>query len=174
MAAEACVARAPLTKWVARCRHGGSRAFEDRSSAPTTLPTRLPVEMIKLIDTAAEERILRAQNHARIGRLWAHLPGRDCLALAALTGNFPAERNGPSGENDRYTGPVAACFPGHMIHLDVKKVGKTPNGGEWRDRGGDFTAGLASTRGACRRVGCGTETPFGTAASGRLRARSCD
>ena len=125
MAAEACVARAPLTKWVARCRHGGSRAFEDRSSAPTTLPTRLPVEMIKLIDTAAEERILRAQNHARIGRLWAHLPGRDCLALAALTGNFPAERNGPSGENDRYTGPVAACFPGHMIHLDVKKVGKT-------------------------------------------------
>ena len=41
----------------------------------------------------------------------------------------------PTGENNRETGKIIARFPGHMLHLDVKKVGKIPDGGGWRLHG---------------------------------------
>lgn len=32
---------------------------------------------------------------------------------------------------------IIACWPGHMVHLDVKKVGRIPDGGGWRIHGRD-------------------------------------
>src|SRR5699024_11592574 len=48
----------------------------------------------------------------------------------------------PTGENNRETGKFIARFPGHMLHLDVKKVGQIPAGGGWRLHG----RGHAKTR----------------------------
>ena len=59
----------------------------------------------------------------------------------------------PSGENNRHTAPITAAFPGQMIHLDVKKLGKIPDGGGWWAYGRNSTAGRASKRGPGRRVG---------------------
>ena len=39
------------------------------------------------------------------------------------------------GENLRQPGKIVARFPGHMVHLDVKKVGRIPDGGGWRIHG---------------------------------------
>lgn len=41
----------------------------------------------------------------------------------------------PSGANNRAVRKITAQFPGHMIHLDVKKVGRIPDGGGWRAHG---------------------------------------
>lgn len=38
----------------------------------------------------------------------------------------------PNGENNRKPGKIVAHWPGHMAHLDVKKVGRIPDGGGWR------------------------------------------
>src|SRR5687768_14690598 len=34
----------------------------------------------------------------------------------------------PGGENNRKRGKITARRPGHMVHLDVKKVGRIPDG----------------------------------------------
>ena len=40
-----------------------------------------------------------------------------------------------------------------MVHLDVKKIGRIPEGGGWRAHGRDSEAGRASKRGSGQRVG---------------------
>ncbi|MCT3016083.1 transposase, partial [Propionibacterium freudenreichii] len=48
---------------------------------------------------------------------------------------------GPTGATNHRTGRIIARFPGHMIHLDVKKVGRISDGGGWRVHGrGNVTA----------------------------------
>lgn len=54
----------------------------------------------------------------------------------------------------RRPGRIVARDPGHMIHVDVKKVGKIPDGGGWKVHGRDSDLGRASKRGKDRRVGC--------------------
>jgi transposase InsO family protein len=41
----------------------------------------------------------------------------------------------PSGEPNRIPGTITARWPGHMVHLDVKKVGRIPDGGGWKAHG---------------------------------------
>lgn len=41
----------------------------------------------------------------------------------------------PSGDSNREPRKIAARRPGHMIHIDVKKVGRIPDGGGWRVHG---------------------------------------
>ena len=51
----------------------------------------------------------------------------------------------PGGENNRKPGKITARRPGHMVHLDVKKVGRIPDGGGWRIHGrGSDQAEVAS------------------------------
>jgi len=50
VAAEAGIARATLSKWVARYRQGGTEALEDRSSAPLHCPTQTSAETVDLIE----------------------------------------------------------------------------------------------------------------------------
>ena len=49
---------------------------------------------------------------------------------------------------------ITARGPGHMVHLDVKKIGRIPVGGGWRAHGRDCENARAATRGPGRRVGC--------------------
>ncbi|GAA2344030.1 hypothetical protein GCM10010416_77080 [Streptomyces caniferus] len=41
----------------------------------------------------------------------------------------------PNGESNRKQQKITARRPGHMIHVDVKKVGRIPDGGGWRVHG---------------------------------------
>ncbi len=129
-------------------------ALEDHSSVPTTRPTRLPVEVIELIDT------WRRQNKCSACRITHELAiQRHTCAVRTVSrwlhrlGITRRRDLDPSGENNRRTGPNTAAFPGHMIHLDVKILGKIPNGGGWWAHERDSAAGRASKRGPGRRVG---------------------
>ncbi|MDK8179157.1 integrase core domain-containing protein, partial [Micrococcus luteus] len=48
---------------------------------------------------------------------------------------------------------ITARGPGHMVHLDVKKIGRIPDGGGWRAHGRDCENARAAKRGPGRRVG---------------------
>ena len=54
----------------------------------------------------------------------------------------------PDGASNRIPGRITARYPGHMIHLDVKKAGRIPAGGGWRvhGRGSDAAKAAARTR----------------------------
>ena len=58
----------------------------------------------------------------------------------------------PDGEDLRKPGKIMARYPGHMVHMDVKKVGKIPGGG-WRAHGRGSQKALASKRAHKQNVG---------------------
>ena len=59
----------------------------------------------------------------------------------------------PTGENNREARRIIARFPGHMLHLDVKKVGKIPDGGGGRAHARGSAKALAGKRAHRQRVG---------------------
>ena len=59
----------------------------------------------------------------------------------------------PTGEQLPRPGKITARYPGHMIHLDVKKIGKIPDGGGWRVHGRGSEQALASKRTHKQKVG---------------------
>lgn len=50
----------------------------------------------------------------------------------------------PSGESNREPRQIIARRPGHMVHIDMKKVGRIPEGGGWRVNGRNGPGGLSS------------------------------
>ncbi|MEV7239435.1 leucine zipper domain-containing protein [Streptomyces sp. NPDC051020] len=52
----------------------------------------------------------------------------------------------PGGESNCKPGEIVARWPGHMVHLDVKKVGRIPDGGGWRIHGRDSDQAKAADR----------------------------
>lgn len=130
VAAEAGIACSTLTKWVARYREDGVDGLEDRSSAPATRPTRIPLEVVELIDCFGRDHKWSAR---RIHHELAHLGHYCCLrTVSRWLKRFGINRRrdlDPIGENNRTAGTITARFPGRMLHMDVKKVGKIPDGG---------------------------------------------
>lgn len=128
-AAEAAgVSRATVYKWLARYRAEGEAGLEDRSCRPLRSP--------RLLDARLEERILLARRRRRWG------PHRISYALGVprSTVHKVLVRNGVSrlSDFDRPTGmPVRYVKdrPGQLLHVDVKKLGRIPDGGGWRIHG---------------------------------------
>jgi hypothetical protein len=110
-------------KWVRRYLEGGAAALLDRSSCPRSSPGRLPAHV--------EERILSYRRERRVGAhriadalcipqstVSAVLAGggcRCCVTSIARLGQVVRY------ERDR---------PGELVHVDVKKQGRIPDG--WR------------------------------------------
>jgi transposase InsO family protein len=65
----------------------------------------------------------------------------------------------PTGQVNRTPRRIIARWPGHMVHLDVKKVGQIPQGGGWRVHGRGSEQAKQARRGKTR----------GTARGGRAR-----
>jgi transposase InsO family protein len=51
-----------------------------------------------------------------------------------------------AGATNRSSTRIVARYPGHMVHLDVKKVGRIPDGGGWRIHGRGSEAAKAVDR----------------------------
>ena len=127
VAAEAGIARATLSKWLARYHQGGTQALEDRSSAPAHRPTRTSAKTVDLI-----EHWRRA--HKWSARRISHELAARGTVVSVRTVTRWLDRAGlnrrrdidPTGQSNRVVKPIVARFPGHMIHLDVKKVGRIP------------------------------------------------
>ena len=147
VAAEFRISRATLSKWVNRYLLHGEDGLIDRSSAPTHRPTRLPVEVVELIETWRRE-------HKWSARRIAHELAARGIGCAIRTVTRWLDRLGlnrlrditPDGQDLRAPGKIVARFPGHMIHLDVKKAGQIPEGGGWRTHGRGAVPVLAARR----------------------------
>ena len=135
VAAEAGISRACLSKWKARYDADGEDGLIDRSSAPFARPTQLAPAVVDLIETWRREHKWTARQIAR------ELNGRGHACSVATVGRW-LRRLGinrrkdldPEGHSNRVVGTITARFAGHMVHLDVKKVGRIPDGGGWRPR----------------------------------------
>src|ERR1700690_949371 len=120
-------------KWLSRYRAEGPGGLADRSSRPKRTPHRLALHLEQAIcarrahtrrgaEWIAQERGLCA---ATVGRVLVRYRMPHLSELDALTGT--PIRRGPS-TGVRYERDA----PGELIHIDVKKLGRIPDGGGWR------------------------------------------
>lgn len=148
VAAEMGISRQCATKWVQRYRLGGEEGLLDRSSAPFNRPTQTPPKVVDLIETWRRERKWTARQIHRELTATGHeislvTVGRWLTRLGISQRRF-LDPDGTT--NKQPTGRIVARFPGHMVHLDVKKVGRIPDGGGWRVHGRDSEQNRAAQR----------------------------
>jgi transposase InsO family protein len=130
------VSRQTVYKWVRRWRTEGAGGLADRSSRPHRMPRRTSAE------TTAHILAARREHHAGPVRLAA------IVGIAASTIGAVLARAGVPrlAEVDRLTGALLRgrrhsdrryerAHPGDLLHVDVKKLGRVPDGGGWRVRG---------------------------------------
>jgi transposase len=122
------VSRATAYKWLGRYRSEGRAGLADRSSRARRCPHALPASQVR--------RVLAARRRRR------HGPHRLAwqLGMARSTIYGVLARHGMSrlAHLDRTSGAVVRYqreHPGELVHLDVKKLGRIPDGGGHRIHG---------------------------------------
>jgi len=136
VAKELDVSRQCAHRWVTRYRAEGDTGLRDRSSRPHSTPRRTSSEV--------EQQVLAYRSEHRCGQdeIGAQ------LALAPRTVNRVLRRHQVpllrhcdplTGEVIRASKTTAVRYerdrPGELVHVDVKKIGRIPDGGGWRSRG---------------------------------------
>lgn len=166
--------RQTASKWLARSRRG--EGVSDRSSRPRRLARLTPPD--------AEERVAVARSSMLLAPLAlaavTGVPARTCARIVARRG-MPrlSDVDRVTGEVRRH-GPVTRVRhererPGELLHVDVKRVARIPDGGGHRALG----RGCGSSRGApaCTwrlTTSAASPTPSCCPTSARARARrSC-
>lgn len=129
VAAEMGVSRATAYKWIRRFREEGPAGLADRSCRPRTSPRRTP--------QAVEERILQLRAQRRLGP--ARIAGILGMHASTVHRVLARHRQPRLAWLDRPTGRVIRRYehpaPGDLLHMDVKKLGRIPDGGGWRGTG---------------------------------------
>jgi transposase InsO family protein len=133
------ISRQCASKWVNRYRQFGEAGLLDRSSAPHRQPTATPAPVVARIETMRRDHKWPASRIAfELGlEQVAHRPPsrRTVTRHLAQLGLNQRRFIDPTGATNRQPSRIIARWPGHMIHLDVKKTGKIPDGGGWRVHG---------------------------------------
>lgn len=125
MAADAQgVSVATAYKWIRRYQAEGEPGLQDRSSRPCRSPRRLSPER--------EAAILELRSRARVGphRIgWALGEQRSTVYAVLRRHAMPrlAHLDRPTGKPVRYEKER----PGELVHVDVKRQGRIPDGGGW-------------------------------------------
>lgn len=116
-------------KWAQRYALMGRAGMIDRSSRPHHQPTRTPRRV--------ESKIVHVRTKRRVGPVEIS----SLVGVPASTVHAVLRRRGLNrlSHVDVVTGEPARRYehphPGSMIHVDVKKLGKIPDGGGWRTVG---------------------------------------
>jgi transposase InsO family protein len=138
LAEQLGVSRGTVAKWIRRYQAEGPAGLEDRSSRPHRIAQRTSPEV------EATVLALRAERHrgpvflagelglvaSTVGRILARHQVPALSAIDPITGEALRRRGGPRYERAR---------PGELLHVDVKKLGRVPDGGGWRLHGRDAT-----------------------------------
>jgi transposase len=136
IAAAMGVSRRCVKKWIDRFDQEGLAGLHDRSSRPHTMPAKTAPEV--------EEKVLAARAE--------HREGPDTLGpkvgVAARTVSrilrrhhvpYLRECDPMTGEVIRSSKQTAVRYerdrPGELVHMDVKKLGRIPDGGGWKAHG---------------------------------------
>ena len=141
VAKELGVSRQCAHRWVNRFRQAGPAGLHDRSARPHRSPRQTPADL--------EAHVLELRQTARQGAAWI---GAE-LGLAARTVGAILQRHQVPhlAACDPLTGAVIRASrqtarryersrPGELVHMDVTKLGRIPDGGGWRAQGGTPTA----------------------------------
>lgn len=136
VAAEMGISRACASKWVNRYRQHGELGLFDRSSTPSRQRTATSADVVAQIED------LRRRNKWSASRIAFELQ-EDGLTISRRTVSRHLHTLGlnhrrfldPNGESNREPRRITARRPGHMVHIDVMKVGRIPDGGGWRAHG---------------------------------------
>jgi transposase InsO family protein len=136
IAAAMGISRTCVQKWIGRFRREGEAGLRDRSSRPHTTPTRTSAHV--------EERIIEMRLRQRCGRdqIAAELavPART-ISRVLTRHHVPhlAALDPITGEVIKASKATAVRYerdhPGELVHMDVKKIGRIPDGGGWRLHG---------------------------------------
>lgn len=130
------ISRQCAHRWIARFDAEGDSGLVDRSSRPHRMPTRTSTEL--------EVLVLAARREQRRGPDWL---GPE-LGIAPRTVSRILRRHQVprlavcdpmTGEVIRASKTTAVRYeraaPGELVHMDVKKIGRIPDGGGWRAHG---------------------------------------
>ena len=130
------VSRQCAHRWISRFRAEGEAGLQDRSSRPHHCPAQTPVEV--------EEAIVVMRREERRGQDWIGpeigVPARTVSRVLRRHGvPYLRECDPLTGEVIRASKTTAVRYerdhPGELVHMDVKKVGRIPNGGGWKAHG---------------------------------------
>ncbi|MGH3495774.1 MAG: IS481 family transposase, partial [Sciscionella sp.] len=130
------VSRACVRKWIDRYAAEREPGLADRSSRPHHMPTKTPAEV--------EHKVLAARRAHRRGQDWL---GPEVGIAARTAARILRRHHVPylracdpmTGQVIRASKATAVRYersrPGELVHMDVKKLGKIPDGGGWRAHG---------------------------------------
>ncbi|KJC64282.1 transposase [Agreia bicolorata] len=136
VAKELGVSRQCAHRWVARFRAEGAAGLDDRSSRPRRTPTKTRPER--------EAAVLQARSRLRFGP--ARLAPETGVPARTISRILHRHQVPPLAWLDPVTGTVIRASrsttnryeresPGELVHVDVKKLGRIPDGGGWRAHG---------------------------------------
>jgi transposase InsO family protein len=130
------ISRRCVKKWLDRFEAEGEAGLHDRPSRPHTCPRRTSSQV--------EQQILALRHQERRGPDWI---GAELGIPARTVSRVLARHQVPrlctldpmTGEVIRASKATAVRYerdrPGELAHMDVKKLGRIPDGGGWRARG---------------------------------------
>src|SRR5215218_8599440 len=136
VAKEVGVSRQCAHRWVARYAAEGEAGLQDRSSRPQHSPKRT--------SPAVEAAVVAARRKYRRGPDWLAaelgVPARTVSRILRRHQlPYLADCDPLTGQLIRSSKQTACRYqrdrPGELVHMDVKKIGKIPDGGGWRAHG---------------------------------------
>lgn len=136
IAAAMGISRRCVARWITRHRLEGAAGLEDRSSRPRTSPSRTPAHLEQLVlRIRRDDRVSRDELARRTG-----LAPRTVSRILTRHGMPHLARLDPmTGQLIRASKTTAIRYerdrPGELVHMDVKKLGRIPDGGGWKALG---------------------------------------
>ncbi len=130
------ISRQCAHRWVTRFNEAGIDGLEDRTSRPHNIANQTAPDV--------EERVLHARRHHRTGPdFLTHetgVPSRTITRILRRNGIPRLYDCDPlTGELIRASKTTAVRYerdrPGELVHVDVKKLGRIPDGGGWKAHG---------------------------------------
>jgi transposase InsO family protein len=147
IAAAMGVSRKCVRTWIDRYDSEGEAGLETRSSRPHSMPTRTRDEI--------EQKVLTARGELRegpdvLGPKIGVPPRTVSRILRRHAVPYLRECDPMTGEVIRSSKQTAQRYererPGELVHMDVKKLGKIPDGGGWKAHGRQMGSTAAKKR----------------------------
>jgi len=133
IAAAMGISRKCVKTWLDRFASEGEVGLRDRSSRPHSMPTRTaPATEVAIVQLRIDERIGPEEIGHRLS-----VPART-VSRVLLRHGVPrlAMLDPITGEVIRASKVTAVRYererPGELVHMDVKKLGRIPDGGGWK------------------------------------------